>query len=185
MYLRDHWRGHIDEELYKPFKETDEVDLKVILIPEQTTDQLQPLDTFFHRELKLLVRTMYSHCKLFSSDNYTFMTTRNGNLITQSLAHFVLKSPKFYGMIRRSWFKAGLLDSDVEFSNVNDVCFNFGNKSCESSGCGKIGFIRCPWCDKILCYEEFYKDYHIMQCHESPYLSHDSLYGLQVRGDCD
>jgi len=174
LYLIDKWRGQIDGKIYEPYQ-NEEMEFNVLFIPEQTTDQLQPLDTFFHRQLKLLVRNMYGHCKLFNSEDYSFMTTRNGNLMTQSLAHFVLKSPKFFGMIKHSWFKAGLLEDDVAFLTVKDVCFDFGNERCESPNCTNIGFIKCPWCESILCHIEFYREYHMMKCPESPYVSNESV----------
>jgi len=170
LYLLDHWSGQTDKNIYKPFQNED-FNLNVMLIPEQTTDRLQPLDTYFNRQLKLLHRNTFSHCKIFNPEDYVHMTTRDGNLIVQFLNHFILKSPKFSGMIQHSWFKAGLRENDVEFLGVNDLCFNFGNKNCDTPGCSNVGFIKCPWCSNVLCHIEYYRDYHTMKCLQSPYLS--------------
>jgi len=177
LYLIDHWTGHTDMCMYQERFKNDSVDMKVELIPPNTTEVLQPLDTFFHRQLKILMRKMQGHCKVFNPEGYPFMSSRNGVFIANSLAHFILKAPIFKSMIEYSWVRAGLLDKEIaDYSTVNEACFSFEERTCSKDTCTRTAFIKCSWCTDVLCHIDFYTSYHLMECRESPWLGQQLSY---------
>jgi len=169
LYLIDKWSGQISEELYAPFKK-EEAQMEVKFIPECTTDQCQPLDLHFHRQLKYLHRQFYEYVSLHTPDlEKDLLIARNSILKVHSLIHFFLRAPVFNPMIRYSWFSSGLgVKEKPDFKNVRDVCFDLGNMKC--GNCSKSAFMRCSWCFKLLCFDECFHDYHLMICVKSPYL---------------
>jgi DDE superfamily endonuclease/Tc5 transposase-like protein len=171
LYILDKWPCQTDESLYSSRFQNEDVNMTVKFIPENTTDLVQPLDTYFHRQLKLLVRKFYEYEMLYEREDRSTLVTRNGILKLQSLVHFLLKAPIFNSMIRQCWYSSGLFVGDKpEFSNVNSICFQLGKGKCEVENCTKKAFIRRSWCMKCVCYDEFYHDYHLILCKSSPYL---------------
>lgn len=172
LYLIDHWGGQMDDNLYTSRFSNESCNMRVSLIPENCTDLVQPLDTYFHRQFKFLVRQFYDYAVLHGDDKlHATLVSRNGALKVHSLAHFILSSPKFKEMIRYCWFTSGLLVGEKsDYTNVKQICFEMSHMICCTDSCGKLAFIKCSWCDQTLCFDCFYHDYHLMYCANSPYL---------------
>jgi len=162
LYLIDHWSGQTDESLYANLIDGHEI--KLLMIPEGTTDLVQPLDLYFHRQLKYIVSRFYSHTKIHLPLDYDFLCSREGVVQMHSLVHFLLNSPKFLPMIKYSWHAAGLLNETPEFQNAKAVCFSETVVSCSNSDCSNIYFITCSWCDLAMCYYHFFHSYHFADC---------------------
>ena len=99
--------------------------MRVSFILENCTDLVQPLDTYFHRELKYVIKQFYNYAILHGDDQlYATLTSRNGIIKLQSLTHFILSSPKFKKMIEYCWFSSGLLVGErPDFLNVKGDYF--------------------------------------------------------------
>ncbi|CAG7815454.1 unnamed protein product, partial [Allacma fusca] len=50
----------------------------------------------------------------------------------------------------------------------------FSDKKCHCDDCEQRPFIRCSWCDEVLCFDHFFHEYHVMKCVKSPYLNPES-----------
>jgi DDE superfamily endonuclease/Tc5 transposase-like protein len=168
LYIIDKWSGHADEAMYESRFMNDNTNMKVMLIPENCTDLVQPLDTYFHRQLKFLVRQFYEFAMLHENDHHeSVLTSRNGILKLQSLVHFLLSAPAFKNMIRQCWFSSELLNNKPEFENIKTVCFSLGDMKCSKENCNNNAFIKCSWCKESFCFENFFHEYHIIDCTKS------------------
>lgn len=137
-------------------------------VPEGTTDIAQPLDTYFHRQLKYLTKKFFYFNSLHVAEDQNELSSRNGVLKLHSLIHFLLSAPIFAPMIKYCWFSSGLwndADPKPEFRNVNEVCFSSHRITCESDiNCPEPSFITCSWCEKVSCYKHFFTDNHMLVC---------------------
>ncbi|OXA39876.1 Tigger transposable element-derived protein 6 [Folsomia candida] len=171
LYIQDMWTGQTDRRLYTS-RCTDDLNMDVRFIPEHCTDVCQPLDTYFHRQLKYLARQFYSFESVHAKTPTPQLLTRDGLLKMQSLVHYLLSAPVFRNMIKYCWFSSGIWDGEDRpvFRNVKEVCFNFHNDmKCSSNDCTNMAFISCSWCNSVLCFDEFFYDYHLMYCPAGPY----------------
>lgn len=155
LLLSDSWTGQKDGKgIYEPVKEC-----KRLEIPWKTTSQIQPLDVFFNRQWKVIVRKVYQRVLLDEIDIH--LAQRNNIIRLQSLIHNQLSSTIFTPMIRYAWFKSGYTDTDPRpFQTVTEVCFKFNQAHCDTPSCDQFPFIRCSYCNKILCLQDFFINYH-------------------------
>lgn len=155
LLLSDYWGGQRDQQLYADLKE-----LTRLEIPKKTTAMIQPCDVYYNRQYKYLVRKMYHHVRLYDLD--IRLSQRNNIIKLNSLVYNQLSSPKFYSMIKYAWYQSGyLLRSPGVFQNVQEICFSFQIHNCQLQGCvDPTPFIKCAYCDKVLCLEHFFESYH-------------------------
>lgn len=154
LLLSDSWGTQSVDEIYNDLN-----NLKRLEIPKKTTAILQPLDVYFNRQYKKIIRTMYDHVRLYDYD--VNLAQRNSIIKMNSLAYNQLSSKVFKPMIQYAWFRSGYLINDPgDFKNVKSVCFDFKNYSCDVDRCDESTFIRCSWCQKVLCFSHFFIDYH-------------------------
>ena len=70
-------------------------------------------------------------------------------------------------MIRYAWFKSGYIDANSgQFQTAVDVCFKFHQGHCDTEGYDSFSFIRCSYCDEILCFDHFFINFHSHWCLE-------------------
>lgn len=141
-----------------------------ITIPGGLTGQTQPLDVYFNRPYKAFLR------RISDFINYYCETTiklhlRDTILKLQTLTHNQFRSPRFKGFIKHAWEKSGLIaenelsNNSYRFEDPNDFCFSSdcilrqSCSSCDNSQC----FIRCAWCKAILCFKDFYFEFHFCE----------------------
>lgn len=178
MCLVDSWGGHKDLASYSKFfgkrNKMPEINLKII--PEKCTPFVQPLDTYFHRQLKLLAREILAALEVFinlhGNNSNTDWNTRKGVIKLQSLLHFQLIAPIFQPMIRYCWYSAGLITVKEQFLNVKEVCFTFCNSDslvCQVTDCEQQRFIKCSHCRKCICLHHLWVENHFNSCENSPF----------------
>ena len=155
LLLSDSWSGQADGKgIYESVK-----GLKRLEIPWKTTSKIQPLDVFFNRRWKIIVRKVYERVILDEIDIQ--LAQRNIIIRLQSLVHNQLSPSVFTPMIRYAWFKGGYTDVDPRhFQTVTQVCFKFKQDYCDMSSCDQFSFIRCSYCNEILCLQDFFLKYH-------------------------
>lgn len=128
-------------------------------VPKKTTDQIQPLDVFFNRQMKVILRRLYDRVLLDELD--INMSERNNIIRLMSLTHNQLCSEVFRPMIQYAWYASGYMVNHLgPFQTVPDVCFSFNAAICVVSPCDAAPFICCRWCKKPLCFSHFFLNYH-------------------------
>jgi len=128
-------------------------------IPRKTTGQIQPLDAFFNRQMKVIPRQMYDRVMLDELD--INMSERNNIIRLTSLNHNQLSSETFRRMIKYAWYASGYTDTHLgPFKTVVEVCFSFDIATCAAPSCNAGSFICCSWCHKPLCFTHFFLNYH-------------------------
>ena len=154
LLLSDAWPGQGDEGIYKKVP-----GCKRLAIPKKTTDKIQPLDVFYNRQMKSIIRHAYDRVML---DQLPISMSARDNIIRLvSLTHSQMSSKIFHGLIRYAWFASGYTDKHPgDFKTVDQVCFDIHMTSCQVENCNQSPFIRCSWCDKILCFNHFFLEYH-------------------------
>jgi len=128
-------------------------------IPKKTTDQIQPLDVFFNRQMKVIPRRLYDRVLLYELD--INISERNNIIRLMSLTHNQLSAEVFRPMIQYTWYASGYIDNHPgSFKTVVEVCFSFDATICVAPSCDAATFISCSWCDKPLCLNHFFLNYH-------------------------
>jgi hypothetical protein len=154
LLLSDSWRGQNDNQIYRKVK-----GLKRLQIPDKTTDKIQPLDMYFNRQMKGIIRRIYDRVALDQLNIQ--MSDRNSIIKLVSLVYSQMAAPVFRKLVQYSWYASGYVETHPgNFSNVIETCFSFDSSSCEEERCLTPGFICCSWCRNVLCFRHFYMDYH-------------------------
>lgn len=156
LLLSDYWPGQRNADIYSAVR-----GCKRLEIPAHTTSRIQPLDVFFNRQWKLIVRRIFDHVQL--NDIAINLSERNNVIRLNSLIHNQLSSHLFTPMIKYSWFASGYIDQHPgPFQTVNDICFDIGSNVCQQldGACNSLSFIQCSNCRKFLCFEHFFEVYH-------------------------
>ena len=156
LLLSDWWGGQRDQQLYSSV-----TNLTRLELPKKTTSMIQPLDVFYNRQFKRIVRAIYDRVRLYALK--TKLHLRDNIIKLNSLVYNQLSSDKFTAMLRYAWYKSGyLMQSPAPFSNVIEVNFSFSETSCQLQNCNdSIPFIQCSFCDMVLCFQHFFDDYHM------------------------
>ena len=128
-------------------------------IPEKTTGTTQPLDVYYFRQWKSVVRRFYDHLML--EDIAISSSDRDNILKMQSLIHNQFSHAQFRSMGHFAWYMAGLRpDSPGKFKNAAEILFPPGVINCSHANCDKSFFIRCSHCDASLCFTHFFLSFH-------------------------
>lgn len=174
LYILDSWTGQTNFEIYESIfgAVNNAPKAEVQLVPEKCTPFCQPLDTTFHRQLKILARRIFNHFELFIEPFGIHpedrITSRNGIIKLHSLMHHQLSAPIFNAMIRYSFYSSGFLEEEdrEEFLTVQELCFEFSESdsfNC-SDCCKEFRFIKCSRCYHILCFSCFFFVFHTTEC---------------------
>ncbi len=167
LLLLDSWSGHSDTENICSLFSQDKP-CEILKIPPKTTSLIQPLDVYFFRQWKLFARKIYERVSLDRLE--INLKDRNNIIKMHSLIHNQLSSPRFYTMIKYSWFKSGYFtENPGKFKNVIETCFKFTEQVCyqDCSQCSEGVFIICSWCSLPLCFTHFYEKYHYCSNHQN------------------
>ncbi|CAF1547985.1 unnamed protein product [Adineta ricciae] len=143
LLLSDSYPGQSREELYLP-ENCGGKKVTRLQIPQNTTDDLQPLDCYFNRQIKNFLKACYHRVALDELDIH--LHERNNIIRLVSLMHHQLSADVFTPMIKYAWFSSSLLREDPSpFVNVNQVCFPSSetHMECEENHCGESIFITC------------------------------------------
>ena len=158
MLLIDSWTGHCPEVVRQATPKGKNV--IPMIIPKGTTEKVQPLDVYGFRIWRNYVRHFYDSVILLDYD--LNLHIRNNIIKLQSLVHNQLSPPRYHSLFKYCWFKSGYVaEKPGEFENPVDFSFEtFSNTLCEISGCQNVAAIRCSWCQKSLCFENFFEEHH-------------------------
>ncbi|GMT24185.1 hypothetical protein PFISCL1PPCAC_15482 [Pristionchus fissidentatus] len=131
-------------------------------IPAGATGIFQPLDVFFFRPFKALVRRIQGYG--FRNFPTFIIFQRDPILKVISLSFTVMRAPIFKPMIQYAWHAAGYLDSapTVRFKTPVQLCFpkSVHSTKCCSLGCMMMSFIKCPMCNFTWCFKCYVIEFH-------------------------
>ncbi len=115
-------------------------------VPKKTTNEIQPLDVFFNRQMKVIPRRLFDRVLLDELD--VNISERNNIIRLTSLTHNQLSSEVFRKMIQYAWYASGYTDNHPgSFKTVTEVCFSFDATICAMPSCDASPFISCSWCN--------------------------------------
>ena len=154
LLLSDSYSGQNDPKLYE---EINSKSIQRIMIPKNTTCDIQPLDRYFNRQMKILIKRIYHHDAIEQIDNNLWK--RNNIIKSTSRVHNQLSARVFNDMIQYSWYCSGYTNLNPSpFQNVLQVCFAkvTSIEECQESSYDETAFIDCSICSKRLCFEHFF-----------------------------
>lgn len=164
LFVIDSWNGQVNPELYDEifYNEENEATCELKVIPGKCTSMCQPLDVYFYRQVKILIKRMQENAALGLENRE--INKREDLVKIHSLVMHLLGADAFNDMIRYAWYESGAGIDKPEFKNVMEICFP---KDLYISKCSCQGkpFIKCSRCDKIMCFKCFYDNYHPKECH--------------------
>ena len=131
-------------------------------IPPSCTRFSQPLDVYFHRQLKIFIKNLHNSVYLLERDQE--INTREDAIKTHALVHNQIRAPAFKNMIICAWYASHLITDRDYFDNVNSVCFPERPPKSKCSFCTSISFAKCSWCRDFCCFKCYYIDYHPKRC---------------------
>lgn len=136
-------------------------------IPPKVTGLIQPLDSYFFRPYKSLVNRFCEKSHYINPD--LPYHDRNEQMKLHSLCIWLFSSSKFTNLVKYSFSKCGYIDNDrYEFIVPKDYCFPVKYEPCQITEntiqCNENSFIRCSHCEKFICFQHFYINYHRKFC---------------------
>lgn len=136
LLLSDSWSGQNDDNIYGDLQSIGKA-VHRMQIPPKTTSDIQPLDKYFNRQIKVLAKKLYNRVAL---DQLNVNLHERNNII-----------------------KLVLQKNDPSpFKNVNEVCYpNLTMPQlCQANKCHEPPFIVCSWCSQRLCFNHFFIEYN-------------------------
>lgn len=158
LLLLDSYGGQNDDKMY------DEVDslvenykiLERLIIPPKTTPILQPLDVGFFRFCKMLAKRIANY--LILEDLPINLRERNNIITMWSLIFNQFSSIKFRNMWKNEWIGLEKNSSKSCCQTIHEILFDLNDGICEI--CQNPAFIKCSHCDRNICFNDFFINYH-------------------------
>jgi len=149
LLLQDSWTTQGDREIYDRNLKNSSL-LHVETIPPKATRYIQPLDVYFFRQYKIMVRRFQDDVRCSAAQSA--LTRLNDRVFIMQMHSFLynqLSSPKFREMLLYAWKASGYsIDEPLSsFKNVLEVCFHDIFEDCSVNQCSSIAFIHCSHCN--------------------------------------
>jgi len=153
LLLQDSWTTQGDREVYDRNLKNSSL-LQIETIPPKATRYIQPLDVYFFRQYKIMVRRFQDDVRC--SATQSALTRLNDRVFIMQMHSFVynqLSSSRFRHMLLYAWKASGYsIDEPLSsFENVLEVCFRDIFEDCSVNQCSSMAFIRCSHCNSPLC----------------------------------
>lgn len=146
LLIQDSWPGQ---------KKIEHTNLKVLTIPPKTTRWIQPLDVYFFRQFKIIIRRISDYIRFQSKEQ----TLHDRIFIIQmvSITYNQLCAPAYHDMIVYSWQKSGyeVPNPVQQFQNVLQINFDVEGK-CSSDSCFELPILKCSHCAQSLCFQHLF-----------------------------
>lgn len=153
LLLIDAWGGQQADDCFESIERETGFTCTRLGIPPGATATTQPLDVFYNRQWKRVVRQFYDHvaCQTLNINLYS----RDNIIKMQSLVHHMFTHETFVPMGQYAFYASGLRpDRSPYFQTPAEVLFPPALASC--SNCPSKAFIRCVFCGVDLCFQEFF-----------------------------
>lgn len=150
LLILDSWPVNKNNELWSSIVEKYSSSIKLfkIVIPAGCTGLVQPLDVYYFRPYKNLVKSIVSSLSIKSK-----VFQRNNMFGLHSFVHWQFCSPRFRTMIQYSFFKSGYYSERPVFDKTpTEYCFEV-NRLTNCLVCEEFADIRCAHCEECFCFE--------------------------------
>lgn len=164
LLILDSWGGQTEPSLVHDFftKKDGARSSNVEVIPPHCTPYCQPLDVYFFRQVKVLIKSLQNCVVLLEQKRH--LTSREDAIKIHAIIHHQLSAEIFSNMIKYAWYSAGVLETKPEFKNVKEVCFPKTILTEKCISCDKKAFIQCAVCREYICFVCFYDACHTKTC---------------------
>lgn len=163
LFLLDTWSGQSNNSLLEDFVDKEgNPSCSAKWIPPSTTRFCQPLDVYFHRQLKIFIKLLQNSTYLLQCKRE--INTRADCIKIHALLHNQISAPIFENMIRYAWFASKMIGDRDIFWNVKDICFPERPSKSKCFDCDFLSFARCSWCRDFFCFVRYYDKYHPKCC---------------------
>lgn len=157
LLLLDSWGGQQSDDSFSSVKEETGFVCSRLCIPPGATATTQPLDVYYNRPWKGVVKRFYDY--VMANRLPINLYERDNIIKLQSLVHNQFSHQRFVPMGQYAFFAAGLRpDRPGHFERASDILFPPTLLTC--ANCPEKAFIRCCHCDTPLCFREFFTLYH-------------------------
>lgn len=147
LMILDSWAPHKN---IQNFSAIEGRNFELHIVPPGTTPLCQPLDVYFNRQFKDLMKYIHHKIRLRATEGGCL--DRNAVICAVSLALFIMSAPRFKAMVRYAFIKSGLMEAPREpFVRPLEACRIVGPTECDSEYCSSYANFLCPWCEKTRC----------------------------------
>jgi len=160
LLLVDSWSGQTDATVVHevfPGKQ-----ITVSIIPPKATKYIQPIDRYFFRQYKSIIRRIDEEvrCKSTDVESLVKLHDRKFMIRMHSCVYNQFCAPPFKQMIQYAWKASGydIGTALTSFHNVLDITFNTSMDECSVDPCDEISFLQCAHCGVGLCLDHFLQE---------------------------
>ena len=163
LLILDHWTSFRDHETIQSLV-PDGKSLIVRNIPPGATSRVQPLDVFFFRQFKRVMRRIHEYV---NANVPEFEIARRDNILrVLEVVWNQFCHPSYKDFLQYSWGKIGYMQREpVQFRTPYQTCFPTPTERrwlCQNqSECRKLSFMRCSFCEAWLCFDHFFVQKHL------------------------
>lgn len=163
VLVLDSWTGFRDVSLIQKLAVPSGKTIEVRTIPGGATSMCQPLDLYFFRFFKSIIRQFHHH--VVSNDIPFDLHTRNNILKVVSLVYRIFCHTKYYSFLQYAWISGGYLDKPAKAARFTtpceDIFIHDSERGCYVHGCPvTMAFVECAYCSKAFCFLHFVDSYH-------------------------
>lgn len=155
ILIQDSWTGQRDQTQFENLI-PDGKAVYIATIPPKATKYCQPLDLYFFRQFKLVVRRLTDSISYSSEEDVNIRLNDRKFIIKMlSLVYNQFCSSRFHNMILYAWKKSGFtIEKElVSFESASEVLFKHQLEDCAFQYCSKIALLSCSHCRKFFCAE--------------------------------
>ena len=157
--LVDSWPAFKDDAAFQSFVPAGRTFAKRN-IPAGATSMVQPLDVFFFRPFKAMVKRITGYVRAME---VPFVVSQRDNiLMLMSQVYWTFSAPRFQACLVYPWFKAGYLPTrPPRFQTPVEFCVpGYITADCQHPTCTGLSFIRCAYCEHFWCFDHFLVKMH-------------------------
>lgn len=159
LFIVDSWGGQKNINMYNEMlrDKNNKPTCNLQIIPLKCIPICQPC-VYFYRQVKIIIKKIQNCSDFFIGDVRwcVQLNTRADAIRIQSLVHYLLLAPRFKCATQYAWYTSKLADERKMFHNINQLCLPTNIHSTKCICQKQQSFIKCPWCDKRLCFQCFY-----------------------------
>lgn len=158
LLIQDSWTGQSDQAMFNQLIPNHK-ELLIETVPPKCTKYAQPLDVYFFRQFKFVMRIIADNIRAEASDPATIeirLNDRRNIMFMVSFVYGQFKAPIFRNMLLYAWQKSGFTTQDrvTSFQNADEVLFQKIGEKCQASRteqCPNDPILKCSLCKRSLC----------------------------------